>query len=82
MISEIILSAVGGVALCIYLFREHMEKSIPCNSCRNLVKKYRHPDWCEYRYTCARNGMTYQFNKPPEICGCYCYRDNGREKGV
>lgn len=68
MISEIILSTIGGIALCIYLFHEHKRTSTPCDSCSKLVMKRSNG---LYKYECRRNGCTYEFNGPPEICGYY-----------
>lgn len=70
ILTEIVLTAIGGlVAVGAALYKAH-ERSIPCNSCAFLVKK---GGGC-WKYTCHRESewsFEDKFDYPPKYCKYY-----------
>lgn len=67
--TEIVLVAIGGlVAVGAALYKAH-KRSIPCNSCKNLVKR-----GGAWKYTCKRDTSILgpdSFDTPPKYCKYY-----------
>ena len=77
--TEIVLVAIGGiVAVGAALYKAH-ERSIPCNSCKYLVKR-----GGLWKYTCKRDtsawSLSDSFDTPPKYCKYYKHTEEAHDQ--